>query len=234
MLNLANNLLLAMDEGWEAVEKSIKKTIEKTKVALKTLAGNAKKELLRYTRFITTSYSSTTKLVFTEMSRERDFILLIPKGDPFPYGLKLARELAEEGVKVELTFDALAPYLVKDVDAVVVGADAVEERGVVNGAGTFSLALAANHYGVPLYVVCTTDKFLPPLLSRYHVIKDEKVEVEGAEDMRIIHRIFDATPIELVTAFITEEGTLNLEGYKKYIQQKKVSPIFHSLLEIVV
>ncbi len=231
MLNLANDMLLALEMGWDRVFQKVESALKGLSESMDRIVKAGVERLSCYGCFITTSYSSTVRELFRGIAGVRRVSLVVSKGDPFAHGLNLARELSDEDIDISITFDALAPYLVKDVQAAVVGADAVEERGVVNGAGTFPLALAARHWGVPLFVVCSTDKFLPPLLSRYHVIKDESVELDGVEGFPVVHRAFDVTPVELVTAFITEKGVMGPEEYREFIATKSVSGYFHSLLE---
>ncbi len=231
MLNLANNLLLALEEGWERVKNYIEEELEAFERRLEDLIASGVDVLSKYSRFATTSYSSTVREVFRALAENSKVSLLVAKGDPVPYGLRLADELFD-AVSTIITTDALAPYLLKQVDAVVVGADSVDETGVVNGAGTFSLALAAKWYGVPFYVVCGTEKFLPQLLSRYHVIRAEEYPGSFDRPHRVEYRIFDVTPIELVSGFITERGLMDREEFLRYQAQLKVSPQFHSLLEI--
>lgn len=57
--------------------------------------------------------------------------------------------------------DAAARAAIADADLVLVGADMLMSRGLVNKVGTYPMALAAQH-GTPLYAVCGSEKFLPP------------------------------------------------------------------------
>ena len=95
---------------------------------------------------------------------------------------------------------------------VMVGADRVCADGkVINGIGTYPLALACEKAGIPFYVLCETLKF-DPRLSSHQVDLEEKEPSEIAESgrlppaVRVKNPHFDITPLELVTAVVTEKG----------------------------
>ncbi|BAT71193.1 hypothetical protein TST_0385 [Thermosulfidibacter takaii ABI70S6] len=232
MLNLANWLLLALSEGWDRVREEIENEIALATRKTETLIKHAVDRLSSYKKFATVSYSSTVKSFLGDLSSNHRVSLLVAKGDPVPYGLRLADEVKEQGVETVVTTDALLPFMVKQVEAVVIGADSVDARFLVNGAGTFPLVLAARYYGVPVYVLCSTDKFLPELLSRYHVVKDEPYPGTLKGEHKVIYRIFDMTPVDLVTEFITENGPMDQTTFKKFISKIPVSQDFHTLLEL--
>jgi translation initiation factor 2B subunit (eIF-2B alpha/beta/delta family) len=76
----------------------------------------------------------------------------------------MARELASAGIRVELTTDSALTEFVVFASAVVVGADAVSERGIRNKVGTDALAHCALEHGVPVWVLADTSKLLPRAL----------------------------------------------------------------------
>ena len=75
---------------------------------------------------------------------------------PLLQGARLtAWELADAGIPVTVLPDGAAPALLAGggVDAVIVGCDRVAANGdVANKIGTYALAIAARHHGVPFYV----------------------------------------------------------------------------------
>ena len=81
---------------------------------------------------------------------------------PLLQGARLtAWELADAGIPVTVLPDGAAPSLLAGgrVDAVIVGCDRVAANGdVANKIGTYALAIAARHHGVPFYVAgpCST------------------------------------------------------------------------------
>ena len=75
---------------------------------------------------------------------------------PLLQGARLtAWELADAGIPVTVLPDGAAPALLAGggIDAVIVGCDRVAANGdVANKIGTYALAIAARHHGVPFYV----------------------------------------------------------------------------------
>jgi methylthioribose-1-phosphate isomerase len=128
-------------------------------------------------------------------------------------------ELAQAGVPAQLICDNMAAALMgqKQVDLVLVGADRIAADGsVANKIGTYGLAIAARHHGVPFYVAAplsTLDLATPTGAQMPRETRDQD------EVRRVCQRVlitlpqapcwnpaFDVTPPELVTAIVTERG----------------------------
>lgn len=137
---------------------------------------------------------------------------------PLLQGLRLtAWELARAGVPHAVINDGAAADLMRrgEVDAAIVGADRVCANGdVANKVGTYGVALACRHHGIPFYVAAplsTLDRGTP---------SGEAVRIEerrgdltaylragvSPPDLSSREPAFDITPAALITALITEEG----------------------------
>jgi methylthioribose-1-phosphate isomerase len=126
----------------------------------------------------------------------------------------------DAGIDVTLIADSAAAALLHSgrADAVVVGADRIAANGdTANKIGTFSLALAARHAGVPFYVAAPSSTFDLATPSGDAIVIEERPadEVRGWQgrfaaptDVPVWNPAFDVTPHELVTAFITDVGVL--------------------------
>lgn len=129
-------------------------------------------------------------------------------------------ELQEAGVEATLIVDGAAPAVMahKGVNLVVVGADRVARNGdVANKVGTYGLAIAAAHHGIPFYVAAPRSSFDFSLERGDDVAieersPDEVTSFDAAQvaptNTRAYNPAFDITPGHLVTAFITEYGLL--------------------------
>ncbi len=127
-------------------------------------------------------------------------------------------ELREAGIPHRLCVDSAAAAMATGlVDAVVVGADRVAANGdTANKIGTYALACAAAHNGVP-FVVVAPESTVDPGTARGTDIPIE--ERDGAEvthlagtgttvpGTRAYNPAFDVTPAELITAIVTERRT---------------------------
>ena len=142
------------------------------------------------------------------------FHVYVDETRPLFQGARLtAWELAGAGIDVTLICDSAAAGLMAAgrIDLILVGADRVAANGdVVNKVGTLSLAVLANHFGVPFYVACPLSTFDPNAASGREVPIEERAEGEIRQDhaaeVRAFNPAFDVTPARLVTAIITERG----------------------------
>lgn len=125
-------------------------------------------------------------------------------------------ELARMGAPFRLLVDSAAPFLLARgaADVVLIGADRVAANGdVANKIGSFSLALGAHRAGVPLIVVAPESSVDMGTSSGADIeIEDrDPEEVTGFGDYQVapvgtpsINPAFDITPVDLVTALVTE------------------------------
>jgi methylthioribose-1-phosphate isomerase len=130
-------------------------------------------------------------------------------------------ELDQLGIEHRLIVDGAAPFLIArgEVDVVVTGADRVAANGdVANKIGTFSLALAARHAGIPFVVAAPESTIDPGTPSGQHIPIELRAdaEVTGAAapaGTRALNYAFDITPAELVTAVVTEKQVIQNERW---------------------
>lgn len=145
---------------------------------------------------------------------------------PASEGSALARDLAEQGIPTTLSTDSLAFSLLRQAPRPVlaVGADAVTPRGIVNKAGTLGLATAARSWGIPLYVLAGSEKFLPSAPRLFHQRERPPKEVlaQAPRGLRIINRYFDLTPLECATGIVTERGVLTAREAQAELAGRKL------------
>ena len=138
----------------------------------------------------------------------------VAESRPDREGIDLAESLASEGLDVTVTTDAALPAVLSDREfgAVLVGADTILPNGdIVNKVGTRSLAMAADHADIPVYVVAARDKVATD--DTFHSESGPAVTVyDGEADIAVRNPVFDLTPGELVTGVLTEDGLLDQRG----------------------
>lgn len=184
-------------------------------------AANAREHLRG--AVLTHSYSATVIAALVG-AKARVGHVLVTESRPLYEGRAMAQELAVAGLKVSLITDAQAGVFVPQAQAVVVGADSVLEDGsVVNKAGTCLLALAARTARVPLYVICETAKIAPwPADTVQLEEKDAReVAIGLPPDVQVRNVYFDRTPARLVTALVTEQGTLDRREVRRLARQHR-------------
>jgi methylthioribose-1-phosphate isomerase len=138
---------------------------------------------------------------------------------PRMQGLRLtAYELAAEGIPFQSIADGVAASLMRAgrIDLVIAGADRIAANGdTANKIGTYSLAVLANHHGIPFYVAAPSSTLDLSLASGDQIpiekrSADELTTIDGMRiapmDCPVYNPAFDVTPGELITGIITEEG----------------------------
>jgi methylthioribose-1-phosphate isomerase len=96
------------------------------------------------------------------------------------------------------------------VDIVLVGADRVSPRLVVNKIGTRLISLSARDANVPLYCLADTSKFVPERLPIQRKPDPPSFEVwpDHPPGISVINPYFEEVPIELFTGIVTENGSI--------------------------
>ena len=177
-------------------------------------------------RIMTHSYSSTVVATLKEaFTKHKDVEVFITRSGAGRTGEITAQELGLYGMPLTFIDDAAMGLYISTVNKVMLGADRVCADGkVVNGIGTYQLALASEKANIPLYILCETLKF-DPRLSSHEIDLEEKEPSEVVEPGRLPPGImiknpyFDITPLELVTAVVTENGLLTAEEVISYMQR---------------
>ena len=141
---------------------------------------------------------------------------------PLLQGSRLtAWELSRAGIPVTVLTDSMAGALLRDgnIDAVIVGADRIASNGdVANKIGTYPLAVLARYHGVPFYVAAPSSTFDLTIESGDQIPIEERAREEISmagerivvpQQAGVMNPAFDVTPVELVSAIITERGILS-------------------------
>jgi len=149
----------------------------------------------------------------------RRFRVIACETRPLWQGSRLtAWELAQADIPVTVIADNMAAALMRDgeIQACVTGADRIAANGdFANKTGTYALALAAHHLGVPLYVAApsssvdgsTASGAGIPIELRHRDELASVGEIKVVPDgVPVYNPAFDVTPAALVTALITERG----------------------------
>jgi translation initiation factor 2B subunit (eIF-2B alpha/beta/delta family) len=161
--------------------------------------------------FVTLSFSGTVLMTLQEVARRRELQVSCGEGRPALEGRRLAERLSAAGVPVTIYADGALGQAIDTADAVLVGADAVVPEWFLNKSGTRMLAAAAAQRGLPLYVCATRDKFLSSAIAARLTIRDEpaaEIWSSPPPGVSVRNRYFERTPLDLVTAVISDVGTL--------------------------
>jgi methylthioribose-1-phosphate isomerase len=138
---------------------------------------------------------------------------------PLLQGARLtAWELVRDGIDVTVITDSSAAHMMGagSIDAVIVGADRICHDAVFNKIGTYMHAICARHHAIPFYVAAPLSTFDQKNSGRDVIIEERgrseivkigsRTFVPASANVR--NYAFDATPMDLVTAVITDHGVV--------------------------
>jgi methylthioribose-1-phosphate isomerase len=141
---------------------------------------------------------------------------------PLNQGSRLtAWELMQDGIDVTLIADSMAGIAMQKgmVDKVVVGADRIVRNAVFNKIGTYPIAVLAKEHGIPFYVAAPKTTFDWSRTMEEVVIEEREKEellycpckscLIAPKEVKVYNPAFDSTPLDYVTALITEKGIIH-------------------------
>jgi methylthioribose-1-phosphate isomerase len=124
-------------------------------------------------------------------------------------------ELIQDKIPVTLIADSAAGWVMhkEQVDCVLVGADRITHDVVFNKIGTFTHSVLAKEHDIPFYVAAPTSTFDDDWGDNVEIEfrNPDELRFIGSEqlapkDVDVFNPAFDATPMENITAVITEKG----------------------------
>lgn len=191
-------------QDYQYVLEHIQTSQEKiTKHAQEFLVGGA--------TVYTHCHSSTVTGILTGSHPELDIAARVTETRPLYQGRETARELAADGVPVELYVDAAGRIALKEADVMLIGADAITAAGkVINKIGSELFAEVANEKDVPVYVCTDAWKFDPR--SRFGFSTDlerrggAEVWPDAPDGVDIVNYAFEQVAPDLVTGIVSELG----------------------------
>ncbi len=188
-----------------AVKKSISQFFTEIENSKTRIFERCRKLVRPDMRIATFSRSSIVVNTLLEISKSTSFEILLTESRPVLEGRAAARQFSNAGIPVTFYIDAAVQDVVKNADIIFIGADAVTPKVVVNKIGSLPLALCAEYFHTPLYVLATTDKFLPDL-DNYPAETDKssnEIWADAPEGVRVQNRYFEPVLRHRVTNVIS-------------------------------
>jgi translation initiation factor 2B subunit (eIF-2B alpha/beta/delta family) len=237
-LSLANALWLAAEKDGQpsgrALHDALVRHADGVDRALEATVRRAAGLVRQRSIVLTYSNSTAVRLaLWRAMAGGKTFVVTCSESRPMNEGVALARFLAERGVPVCLVVDAGLSDWLGIADLVLVGADAVFSRGIVNKIGTEPLLQTARRLGVPAYVLADSSKWLPDRLARLWRARPESpAEITALRHPNLVihNRYFDRSPLNLVTGIVWEGGVARPSEIHRRIARLPVSRPLATLL----
>lgn len=199
-----------LEELRSLIQKKSAQILDESAQASEDVSRNTVQILPQGGVVLTHSFSSTVlRSLELGFKGGRGFRVYATESYPGMEGKQLAKELIRLGVPVTLIADSAVGSILHGVSLVLVGADSVLKDGsLIHKVGTRDIGTAAGKDGIPLYSSCETVKF-----STQDFL-GERPETSS---------LFDITPPEIVSSYITEEGELapaSVEQRTKSLQRE--------------
>ena len=145
------------------------------------------------------------------------FSMINTETRPLYQGHITARQLSKAGISITMSIDSAILEDIKKSDFVLLGADAITRKGVLNKIGSASIARISKDYKKPLYIITDSWKFSS------HKVPIEKRSIKeiwsrAPKNVKIENFSFELIPPKQITGVISEFGVLN---YKQFIKEAK-------------
>jgi methylthioribose-1-phosphate isomerase len=166
------------------------------------------------------AWGTALGVIRSAVRQGKDVKVIACETRPLLQGARLtAWELEQDGIDVTVIADSMGAHLMRTgtIDLVMVGADRVTSDVVFNKIGTYMHAVCARHHGIPFYVAAPLSTFDPDHRETDVELEErDRGEIATCGTRTVVPRrakvrnpAFDATPLELVTAVITERGIIH-------------------------
>lgn len=176
-------------------------------------------KLIRKNSVIFTHCHSSTvvsALIYAK-KKGKKFEVYLTETRPLYQGRKTARELRKNGIKVTMFVDS-AGYIAltnsqgtRNVELVLLGADAITPKGTINKVGSGMFAKLAYYEKIPVYILADSLKYI----KKVTIEKRLPQEVWSNKKIRIFNTAFELIKKKYIKGVISEFGTLSYTGFLK-------------------
>ena len=219
LFNFLDTVIKRVKKGGSVIE--VKEILYTTNQQIESMMRTNKVKIAKYATklirnndvILTHCHSSTVvESLIHAKAKGKKFKVFATETRPRWQGHKTVKELAGAGIDVTLIPDGAVGTVIKDyhVKKIMIGADAIDGRGnFANKIGSFTIALIAKKYNVPLYVLAELYKYdKRPKIVIEHRDPSEVIDPKLFKDVKILNLAFEIVSRELVKAYITEKGAI--------------------------
>lgn len=161
--------------------------------------------------------STVTKALINAKKHKKKFEVYNTETRPLYQGRITSKELSKAKIKVTQFVDSGFHEAIPNSNIILIGADAILKKGVINKVGSATVAELAHLHKVPLYIVSDSWKFSP---------KNVKIEERdfheiwknSPKSIKIKNPAFELIKKKYIKGVISELGILS---YRKFIKAAK-------------
>jgi len=220
------------------VQTAVRELIFELETSAEIIAEEATKHIHPDDVILTLGKSATVEAFLLKAAKSIAFEVIVCEGAPSNHGHSMAEKLSSHKIPTTITTDASIFALLPFVNKVIIGTHTVLANGGLKAiAGCHALALAAEHYNVPLIVLASLYKLTPEYPGPDDVTKIKNrlvspeplldfAEAKDLEDAQIYNPLFDYVPPELISTFVFNIGS-HAPSYIYRLLQDTYPPINH-------
>lgn len=183
---------------------------------------------------MTMGKSRTVERFLKLAGRSRKFQVIVAENAPSYSGHQLAASLAGANIHTTVITDSAIFAMMARVNKVIIGTAAILADGGLNAtSGSYTVALAAQHYSVPLIVLSSVYKLTPRFISRADqqtasILTSPEAVLGNLEDqsggkVKCLNPLLEYVPPHLVTLFISN----NISGYSPSYVYRQIGELYH-------
>ncbi len=145
------------------VLESVDELMSELEAAAEEISNQALEHIHANEVILTVGRSRTVELFLKQAAKDRKFQVIVAECGPPGYrGQEMAMSLAKSGIQTTVITDSAIFAMMSRVNKVIVGTAAIlADGGLKAVSGTYTAALSAKHYSVPLYVCSAITKLTP-------------------------------------------------------------------------
>lgn len=174
-------------------------------------------KLVRNKKIIFTHCHSSTVSSALIYSRDfsKKFEVYSTETRPLYQGRITAKELANKNIKVTSFVDSAMRQAINSSDLILIGADAILKKGVINKIGSATIAEIANNHKKPVYIVSDSWKYYP---KKVKIEERDFHEVwkNAPKNVKVRNPAFELVPKKMISKIISEFGVLS---YQKFLRK---------------
>lgn len=216
--NVKEVRLFALDEAKAIADEDVEKNMELGEYGASLLEdGDTVMTHCNAGRLACVDWGTALGVIRSARAQGKDIKVISCETRPLNQGSRITTwELMEDKIPVRLITDSMSGHVIRKgmVNKVIVGADRITQDAVFNKIGTYTHSVIAKEHGIPFYVAAPVSTF-----DFEHMEDEIEIELRKPDELKFFgsHQIapldvevynpaFDATPMENVSAIITENG----------------------------
>ena len=164
--------------------------------------------------------STVTAALKYAKNKGKRFEVYLTETRPLLQGRKTAKELKKAGIKVTLFVDSAGSVALmneqdtRDVDLVLLGADAITKKGTINKIGSGMFSQIAYLSKIPVYILTDSLKYIKEIKLEQR----DSEEIWNTNKIKIKNPAFELIKKKYIKGVISEFGNLS---YKMFLKRVK-------------